>query len=63
MASRLEQASKAAYEAYGVNTGGKSLITGEDLPEWDRLRGVIRIAWRAAAIAAIVSWKGSRNEG
>lgn len=37
-----------AYEAYCASTGGKSLISGDQLPGWDGLKPEIRTAWEAA---------------
>lgn len=42
---------KMAYDAYCKQTGGKSLISGDVLPAFDALRGEIKDAWAAAAIA------------
>lgn len=43
---------RAAYEAYCHAVGGRSAISGEELPTWDGQRPDIREAWRAAADAA-----------
>jgi hypothetical protein len=40
-----------AYEAYCKSTGGKSLISGADLPGWNALSDPIKTAWAAAAEA------------
>jgi hypothetical protein len=40
-----------AYEAYCASTGGKSLISGDQLPGWDGLKPEIRTAWEAAGEA------------
>jgi hypothetical protein len=40
-----------AYEAYRMQTGGKSLVTGDDLPPWEGLGDAIKTAWIAAARA------------
>lgn len=45
-----------AYEAYYKESDGKSLISGEPLPLWDALRGNIRDAWNAAALAVLVRY-------
>lgn len=38
-----------AYEAYCGATGGKSLISGAELPKWDVLAQPIQSAWTVAA--------------
>jgi len=40
-----------AYEAYRNHTSGKSLVTGQTIPEWHELREDIQLAWMAAADA------------
>jgi hypothetical protein len=40
-----------AYCAYRAHTGGKSLATGQNIPEWHELREDIQSAWNAAAAA------------
>ncbi len=45
-------AAQKAYEAYCIYTGNKSLITGDQLPKWDDLKGEIKNAWHSAAKAA-----------
>lgn len=40
-----------AYNAYCKQTGGKSLVTGDTLPAFADLRGAIKDAWAAVAIA------------
>jgi hypothetical protein len=42
---------KIAYEAYCTHTGWKSLISGQQLPPWDKLDPKIREAWEAAGQA------------
>lgn len=42
-----------AYEGYCEHTGGKSLATGCDLPDWDQLPDPIRDAWHAAILAVL----------
>jgi hypothetical protein len=44
---------KIAYEAYCKFSGGKSLVSGEQLPTWDNQDSKIRDAWRAAAQAVM----------
>ena len=43
---------KAAYEAYCGYTGGKSLVTGDPLPDWIYLPSEIKNAWHTAVKAA-----------
>lgn len=38
-----------AYESYANYSGWRSLVTGEPLPNWDRLRPSVQGAWQAAA--------------
>lgn len=42
---------KVAYDAYVKQAGGKSLATGDPLPEFDKLKLEIQQAWHAAAVA------------
>lgn len=41
------------YERYSEHTGGKSVVTGDPLPDWMDLGTKIQEAWAAAARAAI----------
>lgn len=41
-----------AYEAYCNHTGWKSLVSGAQLPAWDKLDPVIQEAWNVAADTA-----------
>jgi ATP-dependent protease Clp ATPase subunit len=43
-----------AYEAYRKQAGGKSLVTGEDLPSFGALPDSIRDAWAAVAIRLLL---------
>lgn len=45
-------AAEAAYEAYRVQAGGRSLATGQPIPPWAQLPPQIQEAWLAAAGAA-----------
>ena len=45
--------SRIAYMAYRRHTGGKSLVTGAELPEWEQIDPRIREAWCAALDAVI----------
>lgn len=42
---------KVAYEAYCNATGGRSLISGAELPTWEKLDARIQNAWAEAAAA------------
>lgn len=44
---------KIAYEAYSRDTKGRSLISGDPLPQWDELSTPIQHAWIAAAFAVM----------
>jgi hypothetical protein len=43
-----EELARAAYNGYRNHTGGKSLATGQTIPEWEQLRPDIQEAWRAS---------------
>jgi hypothetical protein len=45
----LVEAAQAGFESYRMQAGGKSLATGEAIPEWAQLAPAIQVAWRAAA--------------
>ena len=62
-----EASGRTAYEAYRNHTGGKSLATGDPIPQWDQLPITIQEAWEAAA-AAFASvgariWEGHTESG
>jgi len=42
-----------AYEAYREKSNKRSLVTGEELPEWFKLPFMIKEAWIAAANAIL----------
>lgn len=42
---------RAAYEGYRKHTGGKSLATGQPIPEWYDLPDPIKDAWKASITA------------
>lgn len=44
-----------AYDAYCKTTGGKSLITGDILPEYEKLKPEIQDAWEKAGQAVAIS--------
>lgn len=48
---------RVAYEAYMDQTGGRSLVTGDKLPEWPALNEAIREAWRYAASRVVIMSK------
>jgi hypothetical protein len=50
------------YTAYCVSSGGKSLVSGADLPVFDKLSDAIKTAWEAAgqAVAASVGRADAR---
>ena len=45
----LYELGKELYEAYFYAAGGKSVITGALLPEWDALPQKVRDCWEATA--------------
>lgn len=49
---------KVAYEAYVRAAAGRSLATGELLPQWDELSSKIKSAWDAAAQAVMAEFFG-----
>lgn len=44
---------KIAYDAYFGHCGGKSPISGEQLPIWENQSEAIKAAWEAVAEAVI----------
>ena len=50
---RTMQSAKKGYEAYSKHTGGKSAVTGDPLPPWEKLPGGVANAWFAAAEAIV----------
>jgi hypothetical protein len=54
---------QAAYDAYAGHTGGRSLISGAELPRWDRLPAAIKDAWEAAAAAVSRAFRCSDCAG
>lgn len=44
---------RAAYEGYRSSSGGKSLISGDPLPPFERLKPVVQLAWVVGAEAAV----------
>lgn len=51
----------AAYEGYRMHTGGKSLATGQNIPEWNQLRPDIQAAWRSSRDALLKELYGQRT--
>jgi hypothetical protein len=52
MSDEDERVGQVAYDAYAMNTGGKSLATGDELPVWSNLGDAFKTAWIAAARAS-----------
>jgi hypothetical protein len=46
---------KIGYEAYAVETGGKT-YDGRNMPKWDELPDKIKIAWQMAADRIVRAW-------
>jgi hypothetical protein len=44
---------RIAYEAYGEMSGGRSLVSGAELPGWPDLPESIQVAWTSAARAVL----------
>lgn len=55
MQAEDERLGQIAYEAYAANTGGKSLVNGDDLPMWGELGDAYKTAWIASARAVIAN--------
>jgi hypothetical protein len=53
---------RIAYDAYCKQTGGKSLISGDPLPQFDALRLEIKQAWLSAATAILEELTTAENE-
>lgn len=53
---------EVGYEAYRQSSGGKSLISGQDIPSFENLKPEIQKAWQAAgeAVAAAVGRADAR---
>lgn len=67
MTLSTEDRGRKAYEAYRNHTGGKSLATGQPIPDWCELPSTIQEAWDAA-VAAIADvpariWEGHTASG
>lgn len=48
-----KELAQIAYEGYRNHTGGKSLATGQAIPEWAGLSEGIQNAWRASVQAVL----------
>lgn len=46
---------QVAYEAYCADAGGRSIATGDELPDWAHLPRRIQQCWESAA-AAVRRW-------
>lgn len=51
MSNETKSFGQVGYEAYAAKTDWKSLVSGQDLPQWDALTPGIRDAWEASATA------------
>jgi hypothetical protein len=51
-----------AYEEYSRTASGKSLVTGQPLPDWKELSPDIQDAWRNAAGIVIIRYDENRPE-
>ena len=49
----MKSLSQIVYEAYCESTGWKSLISGDQLPPFNKLKPSIQEAWRMAAMAVV----------
>jgi hypothetical protein len=50
----MMRVAQAGYEGYCQYTGNKSLITGEDMPEWDKVPNIVKDAWYSVADSIII---------
>ena len=58
MQEQDDQLGRTAYEAYSMQTGGKSLTTGDNLPPWEELDDSMQTAWTAAARTVLANASG-----
>ena len=49
----LYEAAEVAYNGYVKHTRGKSLFTGDRIPDWKYLNDEIKAAWASAAEALL----------
>lgn len=47
---------QVAYEGYCAASGNKSLVSGAELPSWEKLSPEIREAWRASADCVLMTF-------
>jgi len=52
-----ESPGQTAYETYRDASAGKSLVSGDTLPQWRALSKEIRAAWDVAAETVLKTWK------
>ena len=52
-ASDLRTYGHIAYEAYREKSNGKSLVSGDEIPEWVSLQDDVKRAWNAAGNAVL----------
>lgn len=50
------------YDGYRRQSEGKSLVSGEELPEWDALPGDIKAAWEAGGSAVYQAAEGDLEQ-
>jgi hypothetical protein len=51
-ASEVPSAGQVAYEGYRKHSDGKSLVSGQEIPEWNKLPAEIQAAWNSAGEAS-----------
>lgn len=52
---------KIAYEAYLGQTGGRSLVSGAELPKWEDNEDKYRTAWIAVARTVLLQAEAERR--
>ncbi len=52
-ANTVKHYAKVAYDAYCRAVGGKSAVTGDPLPEYEKTNEKVQAGWRAAAEAIL----------
>ena len=57
MSEEIRELGEVAYAGYFKASGGKSLISGADLPAWDEQAPEIRQAWNLGAMAVVDYWR------
>lgn len=53
---------RTAYEAYARQTGGVSVVTGDQLPHWFDQHDAVRNAWEAVARAVLDAYAAVRSD-